>query len=84
MCIRRKWRCASTSSTASPSPRVIGVPDTDFGQRVVAVVVSRGGALKTMLAGYKVLKQIENIAELPRNAMGKVQNKRLRELYAES
>lgn len=58
---------------------------------VVAVVVPRGGAqidadtvtatLKTMLAGYKVPKQIEIIAELPRNAMGKVQKNRLRELY---
>ena len=70
---------------------VIGLPDTDFGERVVAVVVPKGGAqidadkvtatLKTMLASYKVPKQIEIIAELPRNAMGKVQKNRLRELY---
>ncbi|MGI9336382.1 MAG: malonate--CoA ligase [Gammaproteobacteria bacterium] len=71
---------------------VIGLPDPDFGERVVAVVVPNGerqmdpaevtAALKTMLAGYKVPKQLEFIEELPRNAMGKVQKNLLREKYA--
>ena len=36
-------------------------------------------SLKTVLAGYKVPKELHIVDELPRNAMGKVQKNRLRE-----
>jgi malonyl-CoA/methylmalonyl-CoA synthetase len=67
---------------------VIGVPDADFGEAVVAVVVPEAGreldpeALRThareRLAGYKVPKRIHLADELPRNTMGKVEKAKLR------
>ena len=72
---------------------VIGVPDTDFGERVVAVAVPEGdapgeeetiAALRPLLAAYKLPKQIAFVDELPRNAMGKVQKNILRERFGNS
>lgn len=69
---------------------VIGVPHPDFGEAVVAVITPRGqpdpaaliAALKERIAGFKVPKRILVAAELPRNAMGKVQKQLLREQHA--
>ena len=68
---------------------VVGVPHADFGEAVVAVVVAQPGAaleatamlaqLKKQIANFKVPKQLFVVAELPRNAMGKVQKNLLRE-----
>ncbi len=67
---------------------VVGIPDPDWGERVVAAVVLQGGEeldesglvahCRERLAPYKCPKQVHAIAELPRNAMGKVQKHRLR------
>jgi len=71
---------------------VVGVPNADFGEVGVAVVVAKPGAqldggqilgeLKKRLANYKVPKQCHVVADLPRNAMGKVQKNLLRASYA--
>lgn len=69
---------------------VIGVPHPDFGEAVVAVITPAGQpdpdalirALKGRIASFKVPKRIVVLPELPRNAMGKVQKKLLREQYA--
>ena len=71
---------------------VVGVPHADFGEAVVAVVVAKAGstldidqmtlALKSRIANFKVPKAIFVVAELPRNAMGKVQKNTLRERHA--
>ncbi|GAC1322836.1 MAG: hypothetical protein NVSMB28_15700 [Collimonas sp.] len=72
---------------------VIGVPDRDFGEVVTAVVVRQSAnltsdavitPLKSLLANYKVPKQVHFVAELPRNAMGKVLKNVLREIYGKT
>ena len=73
---------------------VIGVADPDFGEAVTAVVVGKPGhllreadiiaALRQDIAGFKVPKRVHVVGELPRNAMGKVEKKVLRERYARS
>jgi malonyl-CoA/methylmalonyl-CoA synthetase len=69
---------------------VIGVPHADFGEAVVAVITPAGQPdpdtlireLKGRIAAFKVPKRVIVVTELPRNAMGKVQKKLLREQYA--
>ena len=68
---------------------VVGVPHEDFGEAVLAVVVAEerigiaqvDAFLKGRLARYKQPKQVVRVAELPRNAMGKVQKQALRERF---
>ncbi|MBS0373318.1 MAG: AMP-binding protein [Proteobacteria bacterium] len=67
---------------------VFGVPHPDLGEAVTAAVVLEPGAtfdetsaltaLRAVLARYKVPRRVLVIAELPRNAMGKVQKTALR------
>ena len=70
---------------------VIGVPHPDFGEAVVAVVVPSNPALSAeavqavaaeKLAKFKHPKHVLLLPELPRNTMGKVQKKALRDTYA--
>ena len=73
---------------------VIGVPHADFGEGVVAVVTPKPGAIleeKTILAAlandlakFKQPKRVFIATELPRNAMGKVQKKDLRQQHAKT
>ena len=70
---------------------VIGVPHADFGEAVTAVIVPDAthqpeagdiiSAVKSRLANFKVPKQVHFVDALPRNTMGKVQKKVLREQY---
>ncbi|HAE47322.1 MAG TPA: malonyl-CoA synthase, partial [Tistrella mobilis] len=71
---------------------VIGVPHPDFGEAVVAVVVREAGAdapdeagvlavTRDQLANFKQPKRVLFAAELPRNAMGKVQKNLLRDAH---
>ncbi|WP_407494095.1 malonate--CoA ligase [Pseudooceanicola sp. MF1-13] len=70
---------------------VIGVPHPDFGEGVVAVIVPEGdpdpGAIRDTLtrdlAKFKQPKELIFVDALPRNTMGKVQKKQLREDYAD-
>lgn len=71
---------------------VVGIPHPDFGEAVLAIVVPKSGQslnadamianLKSKIANFKVPKRIVIVAELPRNAMGKVQKNILRETYS--
>lgn len=67
---------------------VVGAPDEDLGERIVAFVVPREGAspqpqalidhVARLLAPHKRPRSVHLVAELPRNAMGKVLKKELR------
>ena len=67
---------------------VVGVPDEEFGQRLVAYVVKRAGSrlsevavkafVSDQLARHKVPRDVLFLSELPRNATGKVLRRALR------
>lgn len=71
---------------------VIGAPHPDFGESVVAVLVADNSQtldvariddmVRRDLAGFKRPRRIEVVDALPRNTMGKVQKKQLREQFA--
>jgi malonyl-CoA/methylmalonyl-CoA synthetase len=74
---------------------VFGVPHPDYGEGVTAAVVCAPGAppasetqmlqaLRARLAAYKLPKRLFFVDGLPRNSMGKVEKKKLRELYADT
>ena len=70
---------------------VFGVEHSDFGEAVVAAVVTTNeqelcqetllDTLSDKLAKYKLPKAIVTLDELPRNAMGKIQKTELRKKY---
>ncbi len=69
-----------------------GVPDSDFGEAIVAAVVAEPNAVldthsiqdvvNERLARFKHPRRFEVVTELPRNTMGKVQKNVLREKYS--
>lgn len=71
---------------------VVGVPDDEWGERVVAAVVPVGEATPDLgelqqfarrrLAPHKVPREILVVQELPRNALGKVVKPRVKELFS--
>ena len=76
------------SHEAVKESAVVGLPDEEFGKKVVAVVVRKEGAApvtpetllaycKTHLASYKCPKRIVFVPDLPRNAMGKIRKNRI-------
>ncbi|SFC02695.1 malonate--CoA ligase [Tropicimonas isoalkanivorans] len=72
---------------------VIGAPHPDLGESVVAVLVPESGAkldvleieaeISANLARFKQPRHYVIVDELPRNAMGKVQKKLLRQTYSD-
>ena len=70
---------------------VIGIPDKDFGETVVAVLVMKKNkplkpeeiqmTILKKLAKFKVPKKFIFLNELPKNIMGKVQKNILRDKY---
>jgi 3-oxocholest-4-en-26-oate---CoA ligase len=73
---------------------VVGVPDEKFGQAVAAAVQVREGEkvelgelrefLRASLSGYKLPRTLTVVPEIPRNATGKAQYPRAKELVMES
>jgi len=70
---------------------VIGVPSERWGEEVKAVIILRPGAalsasalisfLRPLIAGYKLPKSVDFVAELPLTAVGKIAKQTLRESY---
>jgi long-chain acyl-CoA synthetase len=70
---------------------VVGIPDEEFGEALVAQVVAEAGvrldtdgirqALGERIAGYKVPRRIDIVAALPRDDNGKLLKRRIREAY---
>ncbi|MFK0154730.1 class I adenylate-forming enzyme family protein [Streptomyces sp. NPDC090493] len=79
---------------AHPSVReaaVIGVPDPQWGEKVVACVIGEEGCdrqvlldhCRTQLAGYKVPKAVTLMDDFPRDPVGKILKRQLRDRLAE-
>ncbi len=72
---------------------VFGIPDDEYGEKLCAVVQPIPGAvftaaavqahLRERVAGYKVPRQVEFRAELPREDSGKIFKRKLRDPYWE-
>ncbi len=70
---------------------VFGIPDDEFGERVMAVVQPEPGAdlstdglqaeLRRTLSGYKIPRTIEFVESLPREDSGKIFKRKLRDPY---
>ena len=79
------------SHSAVDEAAIIGIPDDYWGERVRAIVVKKPGAEVTgqdliehcrpQMAGFKRPEDVVFIDELPRNPMGKVLKRVLREEY---
>ncbi|HET7480909.1 MAG TPA: acyl-CoA synthetase [Rubrobacteraceae bacterium] len=72
---------------------VVGLPDPEYGERVVAAVVRDDPSLtaekltefcREELAGYKKPREVAFVDELPRNALGKTLKHEVREKLMES
>ena len=69
---------------------VIGVPDPEYGEALLAFIVIKGETVKTdaiiahcrqLLAGYKIPRRYMVIEALPRNPSGKILKEQLREPF---
>jgi acyl-CoA synthetase (AMP-forming)/AMP-acid ligase II len=82
---------ALASHLAVAACAVIGVPDSDWGERVHAVVVLLPGQqatgdeirahCKTLIAGYKAPRSVDFVDALPLSGAGKILKRELRKQY---
>jgi len=73
---------------------VIGLPDREYGERIVAYIIPRPGQeldpislkayLKTQLSPFKVPKEFISVSELPKSSTGKLLKRELKRQVAEN
>jgi long-chain acyl-CoA synthetase len=73
---------------------VIGVPDREWGEKVVAFVIVRKGQsvgkeelknfLNARLSAFKIPKEYVKVDELPKSPQGKILRKEVRKIYGKS
>jgi long-chain acyl-CoA synthetase len=73
---------------------VIGVPDREWGEKVVAFLIPRKGQhiektelkrfLEARLSSFKIPKEFIRVAELPKSPQGKILRKEVREIYGKT
>ncbi len=73
---------------------VVGIPDNKFGEALFAVIVPAPGKTLTQkdiiehcrgrIGGYKIPRQMDFIAEMPKSAMGKILKTELRARYGKA
>jgi len=69
---------------------VVGVPDEEWGELVVAAIITLGEIdtkalnqwMREQMPAYKTPRKYLVLSELPRNAMGKVVKNDLKKLFA--
>ncbi len=73
---------------------VIGLPDREYGERIVAYIIPKAGRtidpvslksyLKTQLSPFKVPKEFISVSELPKSSTGKLLKRELKRQVAEN
>jgi long-chain acyl-CoA synthetase len=73
---------------------VIGAPDREWGEKVVAFIILRKGQrlerrelknfLETRLSSFKIPKEYLTVAELPKSPQGKILRKEVRKIYGKT
>jgi long-chain acyl-CoA synthetase len=73
---------------------VIGVPDREWGEKVVAFLIPRKGQtidrvdlkrfLEARLSSFKIPKEFIRVADLPKSPQGKILRKEVRKIYGET
>jgi long-chain acyl-CoA synthetase len=73
---------------------VIGVPDREWGEKVVAFLITRKGQqiektelkrfLETSLSSFKIPKEFISVPDLPKSPQGKILRKEVRKIYGKT
>ena len=73
---------------------IVGLPDPDYGEKVVAAVIATPGMqlreaevigfVRERIAGYKAPRHIVLVAEFPKTSLGKIQKNVLKQILARS
>ena len=91
MLFRSEIECALIEHSGVADCAVIGIPDEEFGEKLLAFIKPSAGAqisqteistfLRSKLAGLKVPKDYVFMEDLPRDDSGKLLKRKLRDPY---